>query len=162
MSKHRPNIGTKLSRWFALLSFIVRCNLPPHDMDAMSGKGTHWLKPCDTTTTSHARSVPLMELLCTNTGYLTNMYRIHKLFMWPNSPYKLTVFISLLLAGDIELNPGPVHPPMYPCAVCQLGVNWSDQAIACDDCDVWIHKSCASMDSATYANMENWLEMLWM
>ena len=76
--------------------------------------------------------------------------------MSPNPPCKLAVsFISLLLAGDIESNPGPVAPPMYPCAVCQLGVNWSHQAVACEKCDVWIHKSCASMDSATDANMEN-------
>ena len=58
-----------------------------------------------------------------------------------------------MLSGDIEINPGPVNEPMYPCAVCQLGVNWSHQAVACDVCDVWVHKSCASMDSTTYADM---------
>ena len=143
ISQHRPNVGTKLSLWLALLSFIVRCIFPPSDISALNGKGTH------------ARSVPLMELLCTNSGYLTYMYRLHRLFMSPNPPYKLTVFISFLLAGDIESNPGPVDPPMYPRAVCQLGVNWSHQAVVCDERDVWIHKSCASVDSTTYANMEN-------
>ena len=44
---------------------------------------------------------------------------------------------------------------MFPCAVCQLEVSWTQQAVACDNCDVWLHKSCASLNSAEFNDIEN-------
>ena len=110
-------------------------------------------------------TLSLIQALCTNSGSLTithNHYRSYSNLLIRRSVnsslhYRLIACILLLLCGDIEMNPGPrpTHEPMYPCAVCQLGVNWSHQAKACDNCDVWVHKSCASMGSSTYGNIEN-------
>ena len=101
------------------------------------------------------RQSDILGHLCNNTGYLKNFHRLHKEGIATSHPRGLVGLLSLMLSGDIEINPGPVNEPMYPCAVCQLGVNWSHQAVACDVCDVWVHKSCASMDSTTYADIAN-------
>ena len=44
---------------------------------------------------------------------------------------------------------------MFPCGVCQREVSWSHKAVACDNCDVWHHKSCASLNSAEFDTIEN-------
>ena len=43
---------------------------------------------------------------------------------------------------------------MFPCGVCQQHVCWSHKAVACDYCDVWIHKSCASLNSSYFDKLE--------
>ena len=60
--------------------------------------------------------------------------------------------LLLLLTGDIEGNPGPATYAMFPCGVCQLHVSWTHEAVACD---VWLHKSCVSLDSVNYSEIEN-------
>ena len=89
------------------------------------------------------------------------MYRFHKLDMPPAHQSFITLLL-LMLGGDIEPHPGPIEWPekaqwagLYPCGVCDMKVDWSDIAICCDDCDVWYHKSCASMPTQEYDNIEN-------
>ena len=89
--------------------------------------------------------------ICTNTCYLTNMYRLHKSEIPERDPSTFATLILLALSGDIALNPGPV----FTCGVCQLAVSWSHKAVACDNCSIWVHKSCASLDSAIYDQLEN-------
>lgn len=60
----------------------------------------------------------------------------------------LTITLCLLLAGDIETNPGP---NVYPCALCDLEVTWTCKALCCDGCNVWIHTSCVDINSAEYS-----------
>ena len=93
--------------------------------------------------------------ICTSTCYLTNMYQLHKFDLDNKAPRPFAALLLLLLSGDIATNPGPAGDSMFPCAVCQYGVNWSHKAVACDNCSVWIHKTCASMDSVTYDQVEN-------
>ena len=45
-------------------------------------------------------------------------------------------FASLLLSGDINMNPGP---PKYPCGICKKGVKGKKDAICCDGCGTWFH-----------------------
>ena len=99
--------------------------------------------------------------ICTNSGYMTNSFRLHKYDIPSRAPRTFMSMLLLLLAGDIARNPGPPVAPMYPCGVCQLAVNWSHKAIACDACDVWVHKSCASLDSAAYESVENVSDAPW-
>ena len=89
--------------------------------------------------------------ICTNTCYLTNMRRLYKFVLPDRAPSTFAAMIMLALSGDIALNPGPT----FTCGVCQLVVSWSHKAVACDNCSVWVHKSCASLDSATYDQLEN-------
>ena len=84
--------------------------------------------------------------LCTNTGYLTNSHRLYK-YDVPQHHSARTLMV-LLLSGDVESNPAP-HPSMYPCGICELGVS-----VCCDNCDIWYHKSCISMNSQEYDRIE--------
>ena len=99
--------------------------------------------------------------ICTNSGYMTNSFRLHKYDILSCAASTFMSMLLLLLAGDIAKNPGHPVAPMYPCGVCQLAVNWSHKAIACDACDVWVHKSCASLDSAAYESLENVSDAPW-
>ena len=118
----------------------------------------HHTNTPDTTTWSIcatlARHPTRLVEVCTNTCYLSNMYRLHKLDIPNKAPTSLVYFILLMLSGDIEINPGPVDS-LSPCGVCQLACNWSQCAVACDNCCVWVHKTCASMDTAEYDQLEN-------
>ena len=68
----------------------------------------------------------------------------------------ITLFIVLTLCGDIEVNPGPpAHKDIFPCAWCELRVDWSDTGVCCDQCDLWYHRWCISMTSAEYDGIED-------
>ena len=43
-------------------------------------------------------------------------------------------FLSLILSGDIALNPGPVK---YPCGSCEKPVKSNQHGILCDGCEFW-------------------------
>ena len=82
--------------------------------------------------------------------------------------FRLDVFASgcswliclLLLAGDVELNPGPCSP-RYPCGVCGKAVRYSDRAVACDDCNIWYHTNCMLMNTHVYESLRD-SDISWM
>ena len=76
----------------------------------------------------------------------------------PAHPLTHITLCVLLLSGDIELNPGPRNASIFPCGCCEMPVNWSHRAICCDNCSVWYHKSCASMDTFDFNKIENQIE----
>ena len=109
-------------------------------------------QPCQNLTISPSLfTILTSHSLCTNTGYLTNSHRLYKHEV-PQHHSARTLMV-LLLSGDVESNPGP-HPSMYPCGICELGVTWSRLAVCCDNCDIWYHKSCISMNSQEYDRIE--------
>ena len=65
----------------------------------------------------------------------------------PNS----VVLLMLVLAGDIELNPGP---SVYPCGYCEKPVTWENEAVCCDNCSLWHHKTCTSMCSEAFSQLD--------
>ena len=58
------------------------------------------------------------------------------------------LYLILLTAGDIDVNPGPTAK--FPCTVCGKAVKDSDQAISCDRCDNWTHASCCNVDASEH------------
>ena len=52
------------------------------------------------------------------------------LFLAGNHSNKLLIVTLLLLAGDVEVNPGP-GGSSFPCGLCEIDVNWSNGGIAC-------------------------------
>ncbi|XP_063409089.1 uncharacterized protein LOC134692562 [Mytilus trossulus] len=62
------------------------------------------------------------------------------------------LILILLLAGDIELKPGPrtKQQSVYPCGLCEHPVTWNCQGVCCDDCSIWHHKSCIELCSTDY------------
>ena len=70
-----------------------------------------------------------------------------------------THFWLLLLAGDIELNLGPVK---YPCTVCSRQVKSNQRGIFCDRCELWTHARGYGVDVVEYERLglnvnEEWL-----
>jgi len=53
----------------------------------------------------------------------------------------------VLLAGDIQQNPGPVKDP---CLVCSRGCRKALKAIRCDICDQWFHAKRIGMKASEY------------
>ena len=54
------------------------------------------------------------------------------------------VVILLVLAGDIEINPGPVK---FPCKMCHKPVVVNHRAVMCDraECQQWVHIKCGGI-----------------
>ena len=55
--------------------------------------------------------------------------------------------LLLLLAGDIQMNPGPGNRSVFPCGCCDIPVTWSQEGVCCNNCSVWYHKSCEDLSS---------------
>ncbi len=68
-------------------------------------------------------------------------------------PTSLITIMVLMMSGDIQLNPGPAAKDVFPCGYCQLGVSWSNSGVACEDCDVWYHRSCADLNLSEYSHL---------
>ena len=44
---------------------------------------------------------------------------------------------------------------IYPCGFCELNVNWECQAVCCDECHLWYHKSCLDLGMSEYDRLAN-------
>ena len=73
--------------------------------------------------------------------------------------YFLTLSLLLMLAGDINQNPGPPttvkRTPKYPCTVCDKGVRSNSKAVSCDNCELWTHINCCHMDGCDSNALQN-------
>ena len=73
--------------------------------------------------------------------------------------YFLTLSLLLMLAGDINPNPGTPttvkRTPKYPCTVCDRGVRSNSKAVSCDNCELWTHINCCHMDGCDYNALQN-------
>ena len=58
----------------------------------------------------------------------------------------------LTIAGDIELNPGPVR---FPCGTCGRAVQSNHRGVCCDECNKWYHIRCANIPSSDYTSLSN-------
>ena len=66
-----------------------------------------------------------------------------------NYSNKLLIVTLLVLAGDVEVNPGP-GGSSFPCGLCEIDANWSNEGIACKHCDVWYHRDCARLNLSSF------------
>ena len=64
-----------------------------------------------------------------------------------NKENRSLVILLLLLAGDIQMNPGPGNRSVFPCGTCDIPVTWSQEGVCCNNCSVWYHKSCEDLSS---------------
>jgi hypothetical protein len=60
----------------------------------------------------------------------------------------------LLLASNIEQNPGP-RSPKNLCQICVKAVTWKQRGLACDECDNWYHVECMHMSTPVYLALNN-------
>ena len=68
------------------------------------------------------------------------------------------VFWLLLLAGDVEQNPGPVR---YPCTVCKQPVRCNQRGIECTRCENWSHVRCCGVSVDEYEKISANENELW-
>jgi len=59
----------------------------------------------------------------------------------------------LLLAGDVQLNPGPRNWK-FPCGICEKPVKSNDKGIFCDVCQKWLHTRCIGMTDDEYSELQ--------
>lgn len=105
-------------------------------------------------------SDPLDEKSVDNTSYQDHLFLVNMTPDYLNNAH-LLIFnkikhvnmcninsvLMLLLAGDIESNPGPVH---YPCSICMRVVAKNHRALYCDQCNLWSHIKCTSITPLEY------------
>ena len=65
------------------------------------------------------------------------------------------IILLLLLAGDIESNPGPTKANKDKCNICNKRCTLKQRAIQCDTCDEWFHASCMHMNTPIYIALGN-------
>ena len=80
-------------------------------------------------------------------GPLVSSPRTFRALEEPKQPKKVSAvfLLSILLANDVHANPGPRNASVYPCGLCQQNVKTN--AVACDECSVWFHKTCMELNS---------------
>ena len=65
----------------------------------------------------------------------------------PGSDRRCLAILLILMAGDIQMNPGPGNRSTFPCGTCDIPVTWSQEGVCCNNCSVWYHKSCEDLSS---------------
>ena len=65
------------------------------------------------------------------------------------------LILLLLLAGDVESNPGPIRTARNKCNICSKTCTKKQRAIQCDSCDQWYHSTCLHMNTPVYIALEN-------
>ena len=64
------------------------------------------------------------------------------------------LLLCLLLSGDVHPYPGPARDLcVFPCGLCEDKCRWSCEAVCCDQCSIWFHRSCISMSQSDYGNL---------
>ena len=67
-------------------------------------------------------------------------------------PWKGTnLFILIILAGDIEMNPGP----RFQCGLCKNYCKASDRLLECEKCEKRFHASCSNLGDNELLRIES-------
>ena len=62
------------------------------------------------------------------------------------------LFILIILAGDIEMNP----VPRFQCRICKQYCKASAKVVECEDCEKRVHASSAKKKNLEIMNSQNW------
>ena len=65
----------------------------------------------------------------------------------------LLSFWLILLAGDVELNPGPRNWK-YLCGVYSKPVKCNQRGVQCEVCTSWLHTRCIGISNEEYAELQ--------
>ena len=61
------------------------------------------------------------------------------------------LFILIILAGDIEMNPGP----RFQCGLCKKYCKASDRLLECEECEKRFHASCSNLSDKELLRIES-------
>ena len=67
-------------------------------------------------------------------------------------------YCLIILAGDIEINPGPGR---YPCTVCERPVKSKHKAVECSRCEKWTHDISGGISPGEIARLNEEKDDLW-
>ena len=129
-----------------LLATVMCCNFLSH------GSAPEPQLPNDT---QHLSFVPHLHAVAGSSS-LTLWQRLNGARVKANQIHHFHILLSLMLSGQVEVNPGP-RPPKYPCGECGRAVTYSNGggSIACDSCDRWFHRNCLNMSSVIFEAQQN-------
>ena len=65
--------------------------------------------------------------------------------------YYFGLLILIILAGDIEMNPGP----RFQCRTCKKYCKAAEKAIKCEDCEKRFHASCVNLGPVELQKIES-------
>ena len=109
----------------------------------------HWTAPIDASPKYDCCPVSLFHVSL----HITNSHRHWKNFTLQRTNIKSRLSLLLMLAGDINPNPGPskAKPNVkYPCQICYRAAKRGQDCIACDSCNGWFHKTCLGMSEEVF------------
>lgn len=66
--------------------------------------------------------------------------------------------VQMMLAGDVELNPGPIK---HPCSVCNRAVAINHRSLSCDTCSKRCHIKCGGVQSTQYIEYQKKQQFTW-
>jgi len=67
-------------------------------------------------------------------------------------------YCLLLLSGDVVLNPCPAK---FPCVVRHFPVSSDQCTLSCDECGLWCHCKCCSVNKAQYESFQVQFDFAW-
>lgn len=69
----------------------------------------------------------------------------------------------IIFGGDIHKNPGPTEKrtPKYPCKECVKGVRSNQDALLCNECNVWSHAKCINLSKAGFKYYLDYPDIEW-
>ena len=147
-----PSAAPPLLCTILLAAFLLlHCQLNPLRVTSSTGNALSPARPTE--------NVPILTILGSTVRTVKPLLR-SLLFAATDRKtpprYRLLLFLLLATAGDIELNPGPTTTAAetFPCGLCDRPVTWSMLgAVCCDNCSMWIHKSCTELNSKEYSQI---------
>lgn len=86
--------------------------------------------------------------------YAFSKQKPHIVTSFEHCKNRTLTILAIVLAGDVQLNPGPNNNSVYPCAICDLPVTSCCQGVCCDECSVWHHKSCMELCTKDYSLLQ--------
>ena len=149
---HLSTTMIQITASILMLLFAIRvnqlCNVTAHD--------TYDIQKPLTMSTNCLIDSDSKLALCDNRNYIGNPFKFRSFKKPPLKPsHRSIISLMLFICGDVEMNPGPGNSSIYPCGFCDCKVSWTDKGVCCDDCSIWYHKSCISMPSTDYDNLED-------
>lgn len=111
-------------------------------------------------TPDHSLQAPVSQFHISFIQLATDNRHVSKRYcMYMNS--KTKVSLLLLIAGDINPNPGPEYKLKYPCKVCDKAARWGQECLECDNCKTWFHIQCLDMNQSIYNVLANHSSYSW-
>ena len=156
--KWRPTSGKTFLASFGVLIFAFAA-LTVLQEASQNTEGNHQGK-----TQSFASSLAreAVSLRLTQASIVTNLRKMSPVHPRPtltNSKTRTTLLVHmiLLLSGDVEINLGPSNAEQevtaFPCPLCHTDVSCTADALQCEGCELWLHRTCMNMSSTEYGRL---------